>query len=146
MYSIIPSIVDHASFIWGLLSQHYSEINTYFSKALYQVDADKLTKYVSHRLQEDNSVFWYFSLLDHEQVVWFVNTLSEPDYGEILVVLTAPEHTNQEAIDELINHAVAYLRSQWKTDIRFETYEQEALINTTLEQLWAKKYTSKRFL
>lgn len=146
MYTIQPSISDEAQEIAKLLSLHYSECNTHFSKNLYLTDQEKLTKYVTLRLQEPSSAFSYFSLKAEWKFVGFVNTLTEQNHGEILILLTSPDYTNNETTNLLLNYAISFLHSKGKTDVRLETYVKETVLINALEERGATQYTSKRFL
>lgn len=128
---------DHVDYISDSLSQYFSEANLFFGYPRFKEDYDLMFKYVSQRIQDKNSKFFYFLALDESNnPVGFINLLLNGDnVGSILVAIS----DQKEALEELVRYAMKFFKDKGLTNIQSEYFEYQKSLGEIFSEIGIKE-------
>jgi len=141
--TIKQATMDNVDYISDSLSRYFSEANLFFGYPRFKEDYDLMSKYVSKRIQDKNSNFFYFIAFDEsENPIGFINLLlNEDNVGSILVTISEQE----KVLRELVGYAMKFFGKRELTNIQSEYFEfQESLGKIFSEIGITKEMTSLR--
>ena len=128
---------DHIDYISDSLSNYFTEANAFFGYPRFKEDYDLMSKYVSQRVKDSDSKFYYFVALDDsDQPLGFINLLNNGDnVGSILVTISNQE----EVIQELVRYALDFFKEKGLTNIQSEYFEYQESLEKVFSELGMKQ-------
>ena len=128
---------DHVDYISNSLSQYFSEANLFFGYPRFKEDYDLMFKYVSQRIQDKDSKFFYFMALDESNnPIGFINLLLNGDnVGSILVTIS----NKKEVLEELVKYAMEFFKDKGLTNIQTVYFEYQKPLGEIFSKMGIKE-------